>query len=244
MKAVVLSTEEIAKYHTFVWFYLQVDRMKDRLERRLGRNLAMKKRNGPLEKKNRRLSKSHSMKRRKLNRDGQQKWHKSVVGHRALEEVRGNGDRENTSHYQKIMSDQQNELKSIQDLNLVANWTTRATISDHVANHAARLSNHRLTILPTSSASSGGRRDRKKSSILVTAVEEDENLVRELHRQQSRVFIESIIQCPSRQQRVLEKLSTEQVQMIKDVQWKKKEKSTSASSEEMEDSKVREGIVS
>ena len=188
--------------------FTQVDLLKDLLDARLGRNITLKLTRGPLEKRSRKKSKSHSFKRRKLK----QHFNKPVVGHAAVDY----GD-EKTA--EKRVLDQEQELRDIEGLSLVHEPSNRAMLSHHVASHVARLSNHRLTILPSSSGKGGGRgTDRKKSSVLVTSVEEDEGYVRELHRQQSRAFIETMIQCPSRQHRVLEKLSCEQMRKISSVE--------------------------
>ena len=197
----------------------QVYSLKGQLDRRLGRNLALKQSTGPLGKKGGRLSRSSSMKRRRLRKQSFRKWHKSVaIGHDALE---SHGSGKMSSLYQKQMTDQEQELKDIEELSLVGKHSTRDAISHHLKSHASRLTNRRLMILD-SSKNEGRQTVYKKSSVLVTSVEDDEELVRELHRQQSRAFIESIIQCPSRQQRVLEKLSTEQRRKISDAELMKK----------------------
>jgi len=197
--------------------------LKGQLDRRLGLNLALKQTTGPLGKKGGRLCKSGRMKRRKLRKHRLTQSHKSV----AVGQEGGPSSRDMSTLYQKKMTDQRQELKDIEGLNLVANRSTREAISHHLASHATRLSNRRLTILDSNSKTIGRQTVYKKSSVLVTSVEQDEQVVRELQRQQSRAFIESIIQCSSRQQRVLEKLSSEEMTNISaaEVMKKKKRKS-------------------
>lgn len=191
----------------------QVETLKDRLDRKLGRNLALKLSIGPLGKKNRRLSQSHSMKKkrgrlgrggrsRKVSADGETSDY--LIGQNAVPLKSNAWDQQ-----------QEKELKELEELSIVRKQSNHAMLKNHVA----RMCNHRLTIRPTSMTSKGGKGkrkmdSRKKSSVLVTSMEDSEEVVRELHRQQSRVLIESMIQFPSRQQRVLQKLSSEQQKKI------------------------------
>ena len=220
--------------------FTQVDILKDLLDARLGRNITLKLTRGPLEKRSRKKSKSHSFKRRKLKQSNGVHLNKPVVGHAAV----GYGDEKTAVLQEKRVLDQEQELRDIEGLSLVHEPSNREMLSHHVASHVARLSNHRLTILPSSSSKGGGRgTDRKKSSVLVTSVEEDEDYVRELHRQQSRAFIETMIQCPSRQHRVLEKLSSEQMRKISSVErskagWRRRSREKKESEEEVGSGKV------
>lgn len=187
--------------------------MKERLDRKLGRNLAMKLSTGPLGRKNRRLSQSHSIKRKKRG------WVREKMSRRVFADGEASDYLIGQITSPGMKRQQEKELKELEEMSIVrnkSNHSDRAKVKHHIQNHVARMYNHRLMIRPTSGTSKGGKamESGKKSSILVTTMDDSEERVRELHRQQSRVLIESMIQCPSRQHRVLQKLNSEQQRKI------------------------------
>ena len=103
------------------------------------------------------------------------------------------------------------ELQEIEQLGIVGSDSRRRTIRHHISNHLTRMTNHRLMILPH-----GGGRElgRKKSSVLVTSMEDTEMNDRELFLQQSRTLVGKFIQVHSHNQRVLQKLGSEEFETV------------------------------
>lgn len=203
---------------------LQVELSMVILDRKLGRNLALKRSTGPLGGKSHALARFHSIKKKNegglgkrglsRNRSLDHLTSNCLIGHSAF-------PLESTAKEQQWQ--QLEELKELEEMSIVRTRSSHTKIKNHIQNHVMRMCNHRIMIIPTSSTGKRGKGKRragslKKSSVLVTSMEESEERMRQLYRQQSRILIESMIHFPSHQQRVLQKLSLEQQRRISTVE--------------------------
>ena len=193
----------------------QVEALRHRIDRKLGRNLYQKLNTGPLVKESSSTPgtfdqdfetaapSNHRHDHRRVSSDLGISYsgEKCYVGYDALRTMTERKKRE-----------QSQELADLEHLGVVGR-SSSDKIKDHLRNHIhSGFSNHRLMIKPH-----GSRDSRKKSSILVTMddVEQlEETQLRNIYRQESKVVIDSFLQMPSRQQRVLEKLSETQIENI------------------------------
>ena len=192
-----------------------METLKTKLDRKLGRNLALKLSKGPLERKRHTFAQVHSMKEkggrerrfpRNISFDRQTSDY--LIGHNVfpLKSMAWNQ-----------LLQQEEELKELEKIGIVQSKSNHSKVKNHIRNRVRRMCNHRITIKPSSSAGKRGKGTadyQTKSSILVTSIEDGEDKMRQLYRQQSRILIENMIQFPSHQQRVLEKLSLEQQRRI------------------------------
>ena len=194
---------------------LQVETMKERLlDSKLGRNLVDKLKTGPLHKKKKKTARSHrSYSLRGFRKSGGGLRH----NHRRISSDEDLGKQmTHQISVEKKKLEQERELRDLEEMQVVGK-TSIAKLQQHIHNHITRMYNHRLTIKPDGPPQA----NRKKSSVLVTSIkdqEEQEKQAREIYRQQSRFFIETFFQLPSHRQKVLDKLSTEELQKIKDVE--------------------------
>lgn len=201
----------------FICFQVK-DALKEKLDRRLGRNLLQKVSKGPLDRKkaksqSMRLKGHRHVKKRRSSADSSHHHHKQeqlhhlgesdyFVGNSAVQSVR-------PLSLSRREQEQRNELREIEEMGIVRGHQSKQ-VRNHIRNHVShRMFNHRLMIKPDSSERS------RKSSVLVTSVNDEEEEARKLFRQQSRVVIEGLFQLPSHDQRVLERLSDEQISDIK-----------------------------
>lgn len=204
---------------------MQVEELKKKLDGKLGRNLYRKLNTGPLGKKRSSRAASRSGSLRGSGAKGN--VHRRVSSDSGIAQSKEDpyvGFSATPFRLEGKEREQVQELAAIEGMGIVRSSTGGdSKVRNHIRNHVARMSNHRLMIKPR-----GQRTERKKSSVLVTSMEDSEENARQLYRQESRVVIEGFMQAPSHKQRVLEKLSSSQVKRISDTlmrgRYKKKSK--------------------
>ena len=184
--------------------------LKDTLDRQLNRNLALKRTTGP-------LGKSHVKK--KTVRQGMAGWTgKASLLSKSSDYQIGYSATPLKSAARKLKHEHEEELQVLKKQSIVRGRSFHLKVNDHIQSRVSRMSNHRITIRPISDCGATERVKRlsfnRKSSILVTGMEESEDRRRALHKQQSRVLVENMMQWPSHQQRVLQRLSLDQLETI------------------------------
>lgn len=178
-----------------------MEALKFKLDRKLSRNLYQKRQVGPLEKKRKTsLTHSRSFRKGKVTRvvkDGEMAQRKKT--------------KSSVHRISAMRREQDEELATIKEMGIVRSHTDdSSSVRRHIHNHLSRMCNHRLLIKPQ-----GHSNHRKKSSVLVTMEDRGGDLAMELVHQQSKVVIEGFMQASSHKLRVLDKLSSNQLQNIK-----------------------------
>lgn len=188
----------------FVLHWLQVERLKHKLDKKLGRNLFCKKKTGPLWKEHKFTPpRTRYSKGKKARAKFRQVFGDSEVPRKDGNPVDAHAATPSIAEVHKRQQVQ--ELEKLKEMGVVRSGSGNRNLRKHIHN-VARMSNRRLMIKPH-------RVSRKKSSVLVTTMEDNEDR-EEQHRELFHQQVGRFLQVPSHKQRVLEKLSANQVRNI------------------------------